>query len=275
MTILPRNGTDVNPSCELSQTPSGAPSRFKLASMTDDSVFQSNSSFRHRVEIPLLKFDLIEEIKRYKWNREETLRDEPWLHEVKLNLGPWIKQELESSVSSVKSYTQQNSGIVCIDKALNRFMVHNSVYQLWDELTSALIANNNGMFPDGSPDYTELSNMRSGFKMSIPNTLGGITDKSRTTFRIPRPLFTQSAAVANRIGMDLPLFLQLMIIDGLRTHPKRVFGEKMDGIIADFYYLFTRRLRYLYCAVKTIWDIRPCENVQRIISELEQSGIVE
>lgn len=238
--------------------------------MTDDSVFQSNSSFRHRVEIPLLKFDLIEEIKHRHW----TPHDNDYRQEVKLNLGAWVKQELESSVSSVNT-SQQNSAIVCIDKALDRFMVHNGVYQFWDELTSALVANENGMFPDGSPDYAELGNMRSGFKMSIPNPLVGIPDKSRSTFRIPYSLFDQSAAVANRIGMDLPLFLQLMIIDGVRTHPKRVFGEKMDGIIADFYYLFTRRLRHLYCAVKTIWDIRPCENVQRIISELEQSGIVE
>ena len=55
----------------------------------------------------------------------------------------------------------------------------------------------------------------------------------------------------------------------------RIYGDKMDGIIADFYYLFARRLRLLYCSTRYIWDITPCEDVKRVIAKMADSGIVE
>ena len=225
---------------------------------------------RGRQPIAHLKFRLLDELKSGYHveipNEMDSTDSDPI--ELTLNLQPWVQADLERQV--IKSgFTVQDAAIVLTRKACMRLLAHENYYRFWEALSS-MARDRSQHFESESEDFAELCTLVGDFSITLPKKSTMPKKGKRRTYRFPHWLHEKLYAVSQTIGIHHPLFLEIMVIDGLRGQEDVVFGETMESTVTEFYFQFSRRLRRLYDNLRHVWELELSDEVVKVLDEIEE-----
>ncbi|HTG34402.1 MAG TPA: hypothetical protein VLB76_15865 [Thermoanaerobaculia bacterium] len=190
------------------------------------------------------------------------------LIEVTLDLQSWVQADLERQVID-SGFTMQDAVRVLARKATKRLLVHENYYRFWEALSS-ISRGKSQPFESESEDFAELCDLVNDFPFTLPKRSSMAKKGKRRTYRFPQWLHKHFYAISQTLGMNHLLFLEIMIIDGLRGQDGAVFNETMESTITEFYFQLSRRLRRLYASLRHVWDLKLSDEVVKVLEEIEE-----
>jgi hypothetical protein len=235
-----------------------------------DSFGPEEERFRGRQPIAPLKFHLLDELKsgyHVEIPKEVDSTDSD-LIEVTLDLQSWVQADLERQVID-SGFTMQDAVRVLARKATKRLLVHENYYRFWEALSS-ISRGKSQPFESESEDFAELCDLVNDFPFTLPKRSSMAKKGKRRTYRFPQWLHKHFYAISQTLGMNHLLFLEIMIIDGLRGQDGAVFNETMESTITEFYFQLSRRLRRLYASLRHVWDLKLSDEVVKVLEEIEE-----
>lgn len=216
---------------------------------------------RGRLEIPRLKFSLIEELGQ-DHKRSENFE----VGELTVQLQNWVYAELSRQIATTR-HNKNDAAMVCVKKALRRFEAREP-YHFYERLSRT--CRSTAQRYNDQDDFDEVDQLCTSFPFVVDHNHAG---KTRRTFRASKSEIAELCAVSTVVGFKTPgQAAEIFLIDGLRSQPEIIHGDLMDKTINDLCYRFDKRLRRLVANLTKVYDLELCDAVMAIIDEIEEWG---
>jgi hypothetical protein len=176
----------------------------------------------------------------------------------------WAQHELERQANGA---AEQDAASICIKRSLDRMQVLDEKV-LWQELRG--VANGKGQCWQGFASlHTSFCDHVSDWNFRLDTDNG---DTYKRNFRMPKSLHSSLCKVAKDLGIPSHHFVQILLIDGLRSQANTVHGELMDKQVDAFYAKLRERIfvavGYLR-AFERAYGLVLCDDLQGVIERIE------